>query len=308
MTDIQISPATRRQAYWASGREFVHLPEVDPAFNPTSLKGLRRFLLRHLILPMNYHRKLQGLILEQEGQPSGYLFLRERALSLHIESMGVEAPHRRRGYARRLVEHAEGIAKKEELDYMTAAITPENGPAKAFFEALGFRSFRSKGWRLPPDGELASEEGPWTVEELSPRQLLDAYHRWLEHELRNGDPGAADMILGDYRRATLRTAARHWACLLDGEEVGYLRVAGLLGKYDAYLAADRSTWESPAQASWLAQALAVYPTPPRTLTLDLASGGHYDGSQAVWEGAGLTSWPRLRYMCWKRLGGEGEAG
>jgi hypothetical protein len=140
-----------------------------------------------------------------------------------------------------------------------------------------------------------------TIEELNPREVVPTYERWSKIELDAGDKWAQEIILSDYPRQTFKAAARHWICLVDGEEVGYLRIAGLRNEFSAFLASAPSTWISKAHVHWLHQALLKYPTLPLGLTLELGSHGHYLGSIDVWETAGLMRHERSRFMMIKSL-------
>jgi GNAT superfamily N-acetyltransferase len=300
MSEPILSPATPGDAYWAAGQEFAHLPEVDPAFAPAQMSRLRRMVLRHLVLPLNYHRKLEGYLLKREQERLGYLFLRQVANSLHVESIAVEPPHRRQGFGRRLLAQAARLTQERGLDYLSAALTPQNIPAQALFASQGFFTYRPQGWQKEGGVEVTPTDSA-AIQEISPRDLIAAHQTWQARALEQGEAGVKDLVLAAYPRATLRTSARHWLCLLEGKPAGYLRIAGLLGEMEVYLASEASTWRHPAQLEWLAAALANYPRPPRRLLADLASGGHYAASRTMWSAAGFSLWQRPRYLVWKRM-------
>lgn len=300
--DIENKTASMTDIWWAAGREFVYLPTVDPAFAPQNMGGLRRFLLRALALPASYRRSDWKRILQASDQRAGYLFARQRGASLHIDALGVEPDFRRQGLARNLLAEAEAYARQEELEYLTAGLTPQNEPAEKLLVGEGFRPFRTTYFAW--SGELLETAGSpgFELRELSPAETLPAFERWQQTVFDAGDAWAADLLLDVYRRSGWKGAARHWACLAGGEDVGYLRVAGLRGRYQAYLACAENYWGSNGQVAWLHAALASYPTAPEDVTLDLAGDRQTQESQVVWAAAGFDAQTRNRYLVIKPLG------
>ena len=300
MTKFEIVKPTRKQVRWAVGREFVHLPPVDPAFG--SLKGLRRLFLQHMILPVNYMQQMLGFILLIDGQPAGYAFARSRTIASRIDSLAVEPEHRRNGYAAKLVARVAALAKEYEHDYLVASMTPENAPAAAFFVKQGFQPYRAQGFILEDVDRLESYQQPEVaLQELGPNNLTAAYEQWMGYELKHGNPWAEEIVQGEYARTALYTRARHWLCMHAGEAVGYLRVAGLRGRMTAYLACDQAWWADAVQLRWLAQALKQYPTSPNQVLFDMASDGHTQAAEAIMHAAGLTDFGRPRYLLFKKL-------
>jgi GNAT superfamily N-acetyltransferase len=301
MTDVLFSAPTWGDVWWAVGREFAFLPPVDPAFAPRNLGLGRRLLLRLLVLPLNYRRHAFGRIAARQGERVGYLFARPRGSGLNIDSLGVAAESRRQGLGRRLLAQAEAHARQEGLDYLTAILPRENRPGQAFFAALGFRAYRPEAWRLEAARIQASGKGTWTLRELAAVETLPAYERWQRQAVQAGDAWAAELLLESYLRQGWRGAARHWACLIQGEEAGYLRLAGLSGRYQAYLACKPSAWKLAAQAHWLDQAVKSYAAPLQALTLELACGDHHAASREVWQAAGFSAEARPRFLMIKKL-------
>lgn len=268
---------------------------------------LRRLILRQVVLPLNYLQRLRGFILQVDDKDAGYIFLRPRSTSLQVETIAVEPEYRRQGYAGQLLAHAIRLAKDDNLDYLTARLTPQNAPAASFFQKQGFRPYRELGLRFCGMHASSIDESSASIEEHAPTSFKPAYERWMQHEVEQGDGWAKELLLDEYRYMSLVTAARHWRCLLDGEEVGYLRISGLTRRFTAYLACDRSTWNGAAQAAWLAQAVASYPSAPGEILLDLASGGHLQAGRALWESLGFESFPRPRYLIFKSLKGSNKS-
>jgi GNAT superfamily N-acetyltransferase len=300
MSQYHISKPTPKQVRWAVGREFVHLPPVDPAFAPENMGVLRRLLLRYLALPANY-RKLVGYYLEIEGNPAGYIFARPSLHAVRIDSLAVEAEYRRQGYATLLLNEITGVAEGRELDFLSTTLNPENKAGLAFFQKHGFRAYQPEQWVLGDVEKLGTAEEGFSIRELPPKELIDAYDRWTQVELKQGDAWAEEVVLAEYPRLSLVAQARHWACLKDGEEAGYLRLAGLRGTFRGYLAADQSAWAGAGQTSWLALAIQQYPIPPSEVILALGSWGHHKTAQPALEQAGFEVQAKPRFLMFKAL-------
>lgn len=281
--------------WWAVGQEFESLPLVDPAFNRHNMGALRRLLLRSAALPLSYRRsELQRLAIV-DGQRVGYLYARRRGDSLHVDTLGVAPGFRRQGVASALLQNACRYAQEHKLNYLTAAVTPENKPAQELFAGQGFRPHRQFRTRLT--GPLPDREAEgFRIEELSPTETLPAFERWKTKALEIGDPWAAELVLDVYLRSGWRGAARHWACYAGDQESGYLRVAGLTGKFEAYLADDKAYWDHPGQIVWLQQALDSYSAEVKEVILETAADRQFEVSQPVWQAAGFNIEPRPRYL------------
>jgi hypothetical protein len=292
-----------RDTWWAVGQEFRNLPEVDPAFNRQNMGFLRRMLLRTLALPLSYRRSDFQRIVRVGQARAGYLYARRRGESLHIDSLGVAATFQRQGLAQGLLQAAREYAINQRLDYLTAAVTPENLPAQVLFSAAGFRPHRR--FRARFEGSdlqtQAQNPGNFHIDELAAMQTLPAYERWKKVVLQASDPWASDLVLDVYLRSGWRGAARHWLCYDGEQELGYVRVAGLTGKFEAYLACAEAYWDSMGQIAWLQQALASYASGLQNLIVETAGDRQFEASRPVWEKAGFTIEPRPRYLLISKL-------
>jgi GNAT superfamily N-acetyltransferase len=298
MSNIEIVAPTRRETRWAVGREFVHLPPVDPAF--ADVKGLRKLFMRHVILPTNYMQLLQGALVKVDGEIAAYLFARSRTAALRIDSLATEPAHRRKGYAGRLLGEARRWAAERELGWLSAHLTPENEPARAFFAKHGFRPYRPSGWRAESlDGLPAA--APEGVRRLTPQEARAAYERWMAQELEHGDAPARPLVEAEYFAAAFYQRGEHWALLNGGREAGYLRLSGLRRGVTAFLAMEQGLWAGGEQLAGLAAALAEWPFAPARLLVDLASGGHHEAAAPIMEASGFEPYARPRVLVFKRL-------
>ncbi len=294
MTDIHIFPATWKDAWWAAGRDFAYLPPVEPDF--AAMSPSRRILLRAFILPISYRQRSYGWVARAGTRPLGYLFARPRGKALMIEALGVEPEHRRQGVGNLLVERAAAAARQDGLPFLAATVSLQNTPALAFSRALKFRPWRSRRWiadALPP---IPSVKTAFRVDELSPAETLPAYERWQMRAIKSGAAWAAEALLNKpWFRHAWKGYARHWLCFRGGRESGYLRIAGLGGRHQAYLACQPADLRGDAPLHWLHAALASYETALRQLALELPTTAHEEAAGEVLRAAGLeeTVPPRL---------------
>ena len=76
------------------------------------------------------------LLIEEEGEILAQIGVRYLADELHVTTLAVRPEHRRRGYARALLEAALGAFP--EASRVHLEVRPSNAPARALYEALGF--------------------------------------------------------------------------------------------------------------------------------------------------------------------------
>lgn len=302
MIDIRILPPTKKDIRWAIKQDFIHLPLIDPAFAPENLGWFRRFLLRWVAFPSKYRNRLKGHILYIDDQRAGYIFTGMTLTALDIETLAVTPDCRRQGFAGRLLKHVERIALEEELEYVMARMPPENVPANAFFRKYGFKPYRAEIWELSDAAALEADSKKVSLRQLPAKQISETYRRWMGEELKHGDAWAEDLIISDHPRMAFRAKGRHWTCLLDGEEIGYLRVSVLRAGVEVYLAASPAVWGEKIQLAWIKQALEMSSFPFKAIKVYLGSGEHFKSSQKVFKTAGFKSAHRPRYLLAKPLG------
>ena len=147
------------------------------------------------------------------------------------------------------------LAHTYEHQFISAAVTEQNEAGLDFLQALGFQAYRAEGWcwagEEPFDTNefvdvLEVEDTPAHLRALgpNPKEGEPFYERWLEHELEHGDAWLKEVIWEDYRDLALRTPAQDWVCLLDEEELGYIRLAGMRETLWVYLACHQDYWDS----------------------------------------------------------------
>jgi ribosomal protein S18 acetylase RimI-like enzyme len=107
-------------------------------------------------------------VAEHEGQIVGVLHVQirqSREIPLlvprryaEIETLAVSQTHRRRGIGRALVEAADRWAQDAGIDQVELGVWEFNEGARAFYEALGYRTASRKMWRRLPGREPAPIE------------------------------------------------------------------------------------------------------------------------------------------------------
>ncbi len=299
MTDIHIFPAAWKDVWWAAGRDFIYLPPVEPDFAALSLP--RRILLRGLILPLSYKRRPYGWTARRGKSALGYLFARPRGKILMIEALGVVPEHRRQGIGRLLVERAAAAAEEDGLPFLAATVSPQNLPALEFSRSQGFRPWRARRWIADALPAVPSVKTALRVVELSPAETLPAYERWQTRAVKSGAAWAAEALLHKpwFHRAW-KGYARHWLCYRGERESAYLRIAGVGGRYRAYLACQPADLSGEAPIRWLYAALAFYGTPFRQLTLELPTTAHEEAAESTLRTAGLREVAFSRLLLLRR--------
>lgn len=77
-------------------------------------------------------------VAEADGVAVAYMGMWALSGEGHITNVAVSQNHRRRGFAKALIEHFMNIAKEENLEFMTLEVRASNAPAIALYESLGF--------------------------------------------------------------------------------------------------------------------------------------------------------------------------
>ncbi len=77
-------------------------------------------------------------VAEADGVAVAYMGMWALSGEGHITNVAVSQNHRRRGFAKALIEHFINIAKEENLEFMTLEVRASNAPAIALYESFGF--------------------------------------------------------------------------------------------------------------------------------------------------------------------------
>ncbi|HTT14557.1 MAG TPA: GNAT family N-acetyltransferase [Thermoplasmata archaeon] len=85
------------------------------------------------------------LVVEEDGRLVGSTVLSYTGPTGFISLVAVDAAHRRRGYARALLERARAVAGRRGRSYVALDVLAQNAPAIALYEAIGYRRLRTIG-------------------------------------------------------------------------------------------------------------------------------------------------------------------
>ena len=77
-------------------------------------------------------------VAEADGVAVAYMGMWALSGEGHITNVAVSQNHRRRGFAKALIEHFINISKEENLEFMTLEVRASNAPAIALYESFGF--------------------------------------------------------------------------------------------------------------------------------------------------------------------------
>lgn len=77
-------------------------------------------------------------VAEEDGRAVGYMGMWSLSGEGHITNVAVAKAHRRKGYARALIEHFISIAESENLEFMTLEVKASNDAAIALYKSFGF--------------------------------------------------------------------------------------------------------------------------------------------------------------------------
>ena len=82
------------------------------------------------------------LVIEERGEISGHIGVRNVLGELHITTIAVRPEYRRRGHARAMIGAA--LAAYPDAGYVHLEVRPTNGAAVALYESLGFKETGSR--------------------------------------------------------------------------------------------------------------------------------------------------------------------
>ena len=301
MINFHISPANWKMAWWAAGQDFIALRPLDPDFAHMPL--LRHLALRFFILPAAYLRSKHARMAHRDRRRLGYLYARPMGRAYFIDSLVVLEAHRRQGIGRALVAQAAQAAQNEDLTLLMGTLAAENTPALNFSTALGAQPWRTRRWLLKTPECLPTPKETWSVQELAPAETLPAYETWQARAIRSGMAWAAEALLEKpFARHDWQGYARHWACRRGAKVHGYLRIAGLGGKYRAYLACPLADLHDEALLHWLHAALRTYSATFQQLQLELPTAAHeLAAEKLLTQEQGWQCLSRRRLLMMKRI-------
>ena len=85
------------------------------------------------------------LVVEADGRPVAMTLVSFPRGAVYVSSVVVDPAHRRRGYAKGMLEEARRTAKRAGRKYVALDVLETNTPARSLYESVGFRALRARG-------------------------------------------------------------------------------------------------------------------------------------------------------------------
>jgi ribosomal protein S18 acetylase RimI-like enzyme len=91
------------------------------------------------------------LVVEADGQLVATTLLTFPPVSAYVSNVVVDPAHRRRGYAKQMLERAREIAKRSGRKYVALDVLDNNVNARTLYESIGYRPLRAKSFYVLED-------------------------------------------------------------------------------------------------------------------------------------------------------------
>lgn len=248
---------------WRTGRAMRHVLRAYPPGTDAMIDGIRAsgFLKRvyfgRIYLPFYFAREQGWMIRDERGAMAAIMYLRRDdrhgVRVLHIDEISVDASHRGRGYARRLMQLAEDVARDERFPFLKLAVTVANTPAVTLYHRLGYEEaphhyLTYQPATVPPPVQDASD---LALRPLDQRQAADVLRRVAAMELDASMPALAPMLLAHYPLKVPSTAQRLYALDADGQLVGYALIDSRDGRWSLRMGLHPTLWGSEGECQHL---------------------------------------------------------
>ena len=116
---------------------------------------------------------VRPLLVEADGHVVATTMVTFSAHSAYVSNVVVDAPYRRRGLARQLLEEARRSARKAHRTYISLDVLETNTPARTLYESLGYRVLRTQT-RLGRDLSTGTRPAPSPTPGIRPFEKGDA--------------------------------------------------------------------------------------------------------------------------------------
>lgn len=225
----------RRIRIWQHGRAVSQMLRAYPPGTDALVDRIRgagfltRFAFR-ILLPAYFAREQGWVVRGPRGAILAMMYLRRNhrrgVRVMHIDDISVDSRNRHQGLARRLMNLAEILARREKRPFLKLAVTVANTPAVSLYRSLGYREQHHKYFTFDPTSVLPSA----TTTDLRLRPLPKGrawrdLRRFYQIEMLASDPDAAELMVTYYPRGAgervPKTGALRFAIELSGQQVGY---------------------------------------------------------------------------------------
>jgi ribosomal-protein-alanine N-acetyltransferase len=104
----------------------------------------------------NANIQADGVFIDDDAEPSGFLLTRIAADEAEILTLCVDAAHRQRGLGRLLIERQVPLLRRQGVGNLFLEVDADNSPALALYRRLGFEQVGQRpGYYARPDGGRA---------------------------------------------------------------------------------------------------------------------------------------------------------
>lgn len=294
------SPSTaepRRIHFWQHGSAVRQMwraypPGTDALVDQMRSSGpLTRFALRHVLVPLYFAREQGWVIRGAHGEMAAMMYLRREQRNgirvLHIDDINVDARYRGQGLARRLMQLAEDLARRERRPFLKLAVTAVNTPAVTLYRRLGYQEQRHRYFTFVPSPPAPSASPPTTsdltLRPLNRKQAAETLQRVYEMEITASVPVLAPMLATYYPLHVLREAKQMYAIERDGELIGYGDLYLRKGQWNFDLGLQHALWGTATERQALQRLTGLLPldgangyTSGSVVVLHLPSDAHAD--------------------------------
>lgn len=147
------------------------------------LLGLLRLVGRPIV---------RALAVEVDGRLVATTLVTFPPVTAYVSNVVVDSAHRRKGYARRMLEEARRSARRARRKYVALDVLETNTAARTLYESIGYRPLRSKS-RLVNDSLAQSAAAPPPVPGIRPFRRSDVPA--LVELVRRQTPPAVEAVL-----------------------------------------------------------------------------------------------------------------
>jgi GNAT superfamily N-acetyltransferase len=268
-------------------------PGTDAMVDQMRAAGpLARFLTLRILGPLYFAREQGWVIRGERGVMAAMMYLRREAKHgirvLHIDDINVDAAYRGRGYAQRLMNLAEELARAEGRASLKLAVTVANTPAVTLYRRLGYHEQHHRYFTFtsPSPAPSSAPSSPDVTPDVTLRPLwrwaaAEANRRFYHLEQQASVPELADMLAAYYTPRVRGAGMNGCAVERGGERIGYVQAFRRGGRWNLRLALRPDLWggEVERQAIQLASG-AIGETHGAPIALDVPSAAHFEALRA----------------------------
>jgi GNAT superfamily N-acetyltransferase len=299
----------RRIHFWQHTRAAHQMLRAYPPGTDALIDQIRafgffkRFLALRIVFPLYFARE-QGWVIRGERRAiAAVMYLRRNTRHgitvMHIDDINVDARYRRRGYAQRLMNLAEELARKEHRPYLKLAVTVANMPAVTLYRRLGYQAQHHRYFTFVPPSvaQRPTPSADVTLRPMRRREAEAVKARLYRLELQTSVPAVAEMMAVYYPRGAgvhvPKTGDQRYAIEQGGRQIGYGIAYCQRGQWQLGLSVLPELWGSNSERQAILLLGSSIENPDGVeVALHVWSGAHFDalcsGSPPLASELGMT--------------------